>query len=189
VQGRRLLLGCALVVALLGLFVHYGATADSHQRYPDNEEIALSYDDHVGETVQISGIVRPVTANESSGGSDTAGGSGGTNATDVTSATSATDGADATMAVVLRNWESFGTLTVRGADRTVPPGGSVQVIGTLAADRTIIAERVLPVNPHSWSEPYKYAVSAVGAVLILVVFFREWRLDASRLAFEVREDG
>jgi hypothetical protein len=164
VQGRRLLLGCVLVAALAGLFVHYGATADSHDRYPGNEEIALSYDDHVGETVQIAGIVRSLAAN----------GSGGANAT---------------MTVVLRNWESFGTLTVRDADRSVDPGGTVQVVGTLGADRTISAERVLPVNPRSWSEPYKYAVSVVGAALILVVFFREWRVDAEGLAFEVREDG
>jgi hypothetical protein len=164
VQGRRLLLGCVLVATLFGLFVHYGATADSKQRYPGNEEIALSYDDHVGETVQLAGIVRSTATN----------GSTGTNAT---------------MTVALRNWGSFETLTVRGADRTVPPGGTVQVIGRLTADRTVTAERVLPVNPHSWSEPYKYAVSVVGAVLILVVFFREWHVDADGLVFEVREDG
>ena len=169
-QGRRLLLGCVLVAALLGLFVHYGATADRHQRYPGNEGIALSYDDHVGETVRIAGVVRSPTANAMNG-------------------TDTTNGTNATMTVVLRNWGSFGTLAVRGADRTVPPGGSVQVVGTLAADRTVTAERVLPVNPHSWSEPYKYVVSVVGAVVILVTFFREWRLDTGRLVFEVREDG
>jgi len=174
VQGRRLLLGCVLVAALLGLFVHHGATADSHQRYPGNEEIALSYEAYAGETVQIAGIVRSLAANGSGGGSDTAIGSTGTNAT---------------MTVVLRGWESFGTLTVYGADRAVPPGGTIQVVGTLESDRTIIAERVLPVNPHSWSEPYKYAVSVVGAVLILLAFFREWRVDAGRHVFEVREDG
>ena len=174
VQGRRLLLGFVLVAALSGLFVHYGASADSHQRYPSNGEIATAYEDHVGETVQITGVVRSPTANGSGEGSDTANGSDGTNAT---------------MTIVLRGFGSFGTLTVRGADRTAASGGTVQVIGTLETDRTVTAERVLPVNPHSWSEPYKYAVSVVGAVLILVAFFHEWRVDTGSLAFEVREDG
>jgi hypothetical protein len=163
-----------LVAVLLGLFVHYGASADAHKRYPGNEAIATAYDDHVDETVQIGGVVRSPTVNGFDGESDTANGSGEANAT---------------MTVVLRGWESFGTLTVRGADRTVARGGTVQVIGTLETDRTITAERVLPVNPNSWSEPYKYAVSVVGAALILVVFFREWRIDTGGLAFEVREDG
>jgi hypothetical protein len=65
----------------------------------------------------------------------------------------------------------------------------MQVRGRLAPDRTVVAERVLVVNPYSWSEPYKYAVSVVGAALVLVVFFREWRPDVDALAFEVRDDG
>ena len=94
-----------------------------------------------------------------------------------------------TMTVVLRQFESFGTLTVRGADRTAPPGGTVQVIGTLEPDRAVVAEHVLPVNAQSWSEAYKYAVSVVGAALVLVVFFREWCVDTEQFAFEVRDDG
>lgn len=171
-QGRRLVLGCVLLALLFGLTVHYGANAEAHKPYPDTEDVATAYDSHVGETVQISGTVRSTSANASGG--ERADSPGGGNAT---------------MTIVLRQYESFGPMTVRGADRTAPPGGTVQVIGTLEPDRAVTAERVLPVNARSWSEPYKYAASVVGAALVLVVFFREWRIDVEALAFEVRDDG
>lgn len=171
VQWRRLVLGIVILGVLFGLFVHYGATADDHTRYPGNYDVATAYDSHVGETVQIGVTVRKSAANASGAESGAAGGSNGT------------------MTVVLRRYESFGRLTVRNADRTAPPGGTVQVIGTLEPDRTVTAERVLPVNPQSWSEYYKYAVSVVGAALVLAVFFREWRIDVETPGFEVREDG
>ncbi|MEF8851026.1 MAG: hypothetical protein V5A44_12445 [Haloarculaceae archaeon] len=171
-QGRRLVLGCVLLAVLFGLAVHYGANVDAHERYPDNEDVATAHEDYVGQTVRISGTVRATTANASGDERPDASGE-----------------ANGTMTIVLRQFESFGALTVRGADRTAPPGGTVQVIGTLEPDRRVTAERVLPVNARSWSEPYKYAVSVVGAVLVLVAFFREWRVDVEALAFEVRDDG
>lgn len=158
VKSKRLVVGCVLFGLLVGLFVHYGATAGAHQPYPDNEDVATAYDSHVGETVQVSGVVKQSTAN-------------------------------GTMAVVLRQFESFGRLTVWDADETAAPGGTIQVIGTLESDRTVTAERVLAVNARSWSELYKYAVSVVGAVLILATFFREWTVETGPFAFEVREDG
>lgn len=171
-QGRRLILGCVLLAILFGFAVHYGANVDTQERYPDNEDVATAYDSHVGQTVRISGTVRTTSANGSSG--ERAGGPGG---------------ADGSMTVTLRQYESFGPVTVQGADRTAPPGGTVQVIGTLEPDRAVTAQRVLPVNARSWSEPYKYAVSVVGAALVLVAFVREWRVDVETLAFEVRDDG
>jgi len=42
------------------------------------------------------------------------------------------------------------------------------------------------VNPAGSSEAYKYAVSAVGAVLVLALFFKYWRVDHRTLTFEVR---
>jgi len=173
VQGRRLLLGCVLAAALFGLFVHYGATAESHALYPGSEEIVTAYDSHVGETVTVSAIVRTTSANRDGEGNDgTAPGAGAGNAT---------------MTVELRRFASFGPLTVRGADRTAEPGGTVNVLGTLEPDRTITAQRVVRVNARTWSEPYKYAVSAVGAALVLVAFVREWRVDPATLGFEVRD--
>ena len=113
-------------------------------------------------------------------------GSGGETA----SAAAGTAGeSNATATGVLRGFERFGPVTVRGADRVADPGGTMQVRGRLAPDRTVVAEHVLVVNPYSWSEPYKYAVSVVGAVLVLVVFFREWQPDVDALAFEVRDNG
>ena len=174
VQRDRLLLGCALAVALLGLCVHYDATVPVDT--PGNEELATDYDRYVGETVAVSVVVRGDAAPDSGG--------------ETASAAAGTAGeSNATATGVLRGFERFGPVTVRGADRVADPGGTMQVRGRLAPDRTVVAERVLVVNPYSWSEPYKYAVSVVGAVLVLVVFFREWRPDVDALAFEVRDDG
>jgi hypothetical protein len=177
VQWRRLLLGCALAVALLGLCVHYDATAPVGT--PGNEDVATAYERHVGETVTVSVVVRDASGGPGSGGETTS----------AADATGTPGESNATATGVLRGFERFGPVTVRGADRVADPGGTMQVRGRLAPDRTVVAERVLVVNPYSWSEPYKYAVSVVGAVLVLVVFFREWRPDVDALAFEVRDDG
>jgi len=48
------------------------------------------------------------------------------------------------------------------------------------------AETVRVVNPAGASETYKYAVSAVGALLVVALFFRYWRVDIETLTFEVR---
>jgi hypothetical protein len=45
------------------------------------------------------------------------------------------------------------------------------------------------VNPSGSSLVYKYGTSLVGAALVLVVFFRYWRVDWGSLSLEVREDG
>jgi len=177
VQRDRLLLGCALAVALLGLCVHYDATAPVGT--PGNEDVATAYERHVGETVTVSVVVRDASGGPGSGGETTS----------AADATGTPGESNATATGVLRGFERFGPVTVRGADRVADPGGTMQVRGRLAPDRTVVAERVLVVNPYSWSEPYKYAVSVVGAALVLVVFFREWRPDVDALAFEVRDDG
>lgn len=78
------------------------------------------------------------------------------------------------------------TLTVEGLDVTVQPGGTVQVVGELRPDRTMVASNVAVVNPAGSSKAYKYAVSLVGAVLVLVVFFREWQIDTEEFGFEVK---
>ena len=80
-------------------------------------------------------------------------------------------------------------MTVEKFDATVQPGGVVQVYGTLERDRTITASNVVVVNPAGSSTLFKYGVSLVGAALVTVLFFREWRVDVTELAFEVRDDG
>lgn len=80
-------------------------------------------------------------------------------------------------------------LTVEGFDADVEPGGVVQVLGRLEPGRTMTPEAVAVVNPSGSSLVYKYGTSLVGAALVLVVFFRYWRVDWGSLSLEVREDG
>lgn len=80
-------------------------------------------------------------------------------------------------------------LTVRAVDANVEPGGTVQVLGRLEPGRAMTADAVAVVNPSGSALVYKYGTSLVGAALVLVVFFRYWRVDRESLSLEVREDG
>lgn len=80
-------------------------------------------------------------------------------------------------------------MSVRSFDVQVEPGGTVQVYGTLRPNNIIKAERVVVVNPARTSKWYKYAVSVVGALLVVIMFFRWWRFDPVTLAFERRNNG
>lgn len=80
-------------------------------------------------------------------------------------------------------------MTVQGTPIEAQPGGFVQVYGTLAAGNTITADRVVVVNRDASSSTYKYSVSLIGALLVLVVFFRYWRIDTRSLSIEERTDG
>lgn len=153
----------AAVVALLGLVaalcVHYPATAPGHSPYPETEALAVDYDAHVGEEMLLFGTVERVDAN----------------------ADRATIRVDSS--------EGAFEVTVRGFAERVAPGGFVQVHGTLRAGQVVDASTVAVVNPDGGSNGYKYAASAVGALLALAAFFRHWRVDGESLAFEVRPDG
>lgn len=83
------------------------------------------------------------------------------------------------------------TLQVRGFEGAVDRGGTVQVYGTLRAGHRIDADEVVVVERGPGASTYKYGVSAVGALAILVVFFRNWRIDVRRLQFVPRggDDG
>jgi len=143
----------------MGLVVNYDTNATAHDRSPSPSEVEADYGAHVGQEVLFWGQVQSVS----------------------------TDTARAEIDVVTAN----GTLelTVTGFRATVQPGGNVQVYGTLQPAQTIAADDVVVVNPAGSSRLYKYGVSLVGALLVLVQFFRHWRIDRDRLAFEGRTDG
>lgn len=148
-----------LVAALVGLCVYYGATWAANWPYPTTEDLVTDAGSYVGGAVLVTGPV------------------------------SAVDAVNGTMTVVPSgSYPSF-EMTVTGVERAVEPGGTVHVFGTLRPDGTVSADRVLVVNATFAAELYKYGVSVVGAALVLVVFFRRWRLDREALAFEVRADG
>lgn len=96
---------------------------------------------------------------------------------------------DGTARIEVEHAEGTFEMTVESFEATVQPGGVVQVYGSLEADRTITASNVVVVNPAGSSTLFKYGVSLVGAALVTVLFFREWRVDIDELAFEVRDDG
>ncbi|MEF8883259.1 MAG: hypothetical protein V5A34_12135, partial [Halapricum sp.] len=78
---------------------------------------------------------------------------------------------------------------VPNATAGVQPGGVVQVYGILWPERVIQPERTEVVNASGGSSTYKYGVSAVGALLVVILFFRYWTIDTDEWAIEVRADG
>lgn len=80
-------------------------------------------------------------------------------------------------------------MTVPNATAEVQPGGVVQVYGTLGPERVIQPERTEVVNVSGGSNTYKYGVSAVGALLVVILVFRYWTIDTEEWAIEVRADG
>lgn len=149
----------ALLGVLGGLCVHYDRAAPTHTPYPETAALATDYGAHVGEDTLLFGTVQRVDA--------------------------AADRA----AIRVDSDEGAFEMAVNGFAERVEPGGVVQVYGSLRAGRTIDASTVEVVNPAGASKGYKYAVSAVGALLALASFFRRWRVDRESLSFEVRADG
>lgn len=148
-----------LLGAVFGLCLHYPAVDENHGRYPEREALVTDFDSHVGAETLVFGTVRSVDSDAER------------LTIEVVSPAGATE------------------LTVRGTTATVDPGGVVQVYGTLEPGRTIDAQNVVVVNSTGGSETYKYAVSAVGAALVVVAFFRHWRVDVDSLSLEVRGGG
>ena len=74
-------------------------------------------------------------------------------------------------------------------DIAVDPGGVVQVYGILDPDRTVDPVRIVVVTESGDAGLYKYGVSAVGALVVALLFVRHWRLGTDAWTLEVREDG
>lgn len=73
---------------------------------------------------------------------------------------------------------------VVASDAPVEPGDHAQVFGTVRADRTIVAERVV-VSPRA-NRRYMFAVSLGAVVLAFASFFRRWTVDSRRLVLRPR---
>jgi hypothetical protein len=93
--------------------------------------------------------------------------------------------------LVIEVSSSAGTyeMTVFSGGIDVEPGGFVQVYGTLGPEYTIEPSRIEVVNRTGSSALYKYGVSAAGALLVVVLFFRYWALDTDEWVLEARFDG
>lgn len=158
-QWHRGVIVLALVALLVGMGVHYGAVEADRWPYPDEDDLASQPAEHVGEEVFLFGTVTAVDS----------------------------DAGTATIRVEADTGPF--SLSVQSFDRAVQPGGVVQVLGELTAERTVEADRVVVVNASSGAEWYKYSVSVLGAMLVLLAFFRYWRVDRDTWTFEVRHDG
>lgn len=156
---QRPLVALALVGVCFAMGVHAGVDPAYALSDPHPNELATEYGAHVGESSLYFATVRQYDAD-----SDTA-------------------------RIVVGSSHGPVRLTARSFDTAVDPGRRVQVYGTLRPGHVLDTERVVVINPGSSSRTYKYAVSAVGAALVLVAFFRRWTVDVSTLTFEVRTDG
>jgi hypothetical protein len=79
-------------------------------------------------------------------------------------------------------------LRIRSFEASVSEGGVVQVFGEVRPNSEIVAHNVAVVNPATASRFYKYAVSLVGAGLVVALFFRHWSVNLEKRQLEV-DDG
>lgn len=156
-RHTRLVLVVVLIAGVFAMGVHYEATYDSKWPYPDTDALAVEYEEYVGEQVFLFGTVETVAETEHT----------------------------AQIRVEYSTGEF--TMTVHDFDADVEPGGVVQVLGDLDTQQTMTASNVRVVNPAGSSTLYKYAVSLVGALLVVITFFRYWHIDWTTLSFEVRD--
>lgn len=151
-----MLVAVLLLGAVAGMAVHYDAAYDDRWPYPTEDNLAESYDAHVGEQTLLFGTVETLD-----------------------------EGTQTARVRVEHSGGTF-TMTVQNIDADVGEGGVVQLLGTLRPDRKIEADAVAVVNPAGSSNLYKYAVSILGALLVLVLFFRHWQIDFQKLTIEAR---
>jgi hypothetical protein len=154
--GVRVLGIVLLGLLLVGMGSHYDANYDDHWPYPTGDALESDYGTHVGEQTFLFGTVRTV------------------------------DRGNETVEILVRTDQGHLLLTVSGVSRDVQPGGVLQVYGTVRPDAHLTADNVIVVNPAGSSKAFKYAVSLVGALLVVVLFFRHWRVDRDDIGFEVK---
>ena len=151
------LLGIAVCLLLVaGMGVHFDAVDDDHWPYANATALDANYGDHVGERTFLFGTVQE------------------------------TDRANETVAILVETEQGQLPLTVSGVDESVNPGGVIQVYGTVRPGGRLAAENVVVVNPAGSSKLFKYAVSLVGVLLVVALFFRHWQIDVGELGFEVK---
>lgn len=152
----RVLVAAVLVGLVFVMGVHYSAQYEKHWPYPGTDDLAENYEQYVDTQALLFGTVTEVNENTN------------------------------TARIRVEHSTGAFTMTVRKFDVDVRLGGVVQVLGTLQPGYTIAAENVEVVNPAGSSKLYKWGVSLVGALLIVVLFFHYWRIDVETLSFEVR---
>jgi len=155
--AAKLLTSVLLIVLVIASGVHYATVWENQYPYPTNEDLKTAPDEYIGEEVFVFGTVESVDANSNT----------------------------ATIRIESDAGPFTAQVTEFEPQRDVQAGGVVQVFGAFRGD-SIAAENVRVVNSAGSSDFYKYAVSGVAAVLIVVLFFRYWRVNLRTLSVEGR---
>jgi hypothetical protein len=154
----RIFIAILLIGGILGMGVHYGTEEGAHYPYPDNADLKTSPNSYTSTQVFVFGTVEATNEDQ-----DTA-------------------------RIRIESDQGPFTAEVRkfSTQRNIQTGGSVQVFGTFQGEYLIEADNVRVVNPSGASNIYKYIVSGIAAVLILVAFFQYWRVNIRTLSFEAK---
>ncbi|WP_440764297.1 DNA-binding protein [Natronorubrum sp. DTA7] len=154
--AARIVVSTLLLAALFGLCVHYGGAYDDNWPHPTGDQLRDEYDAYAGERVLLIGSVQSVDGE--------------------TIEIHVTDSAD----------EVAAELEIYGLEKTVAPGGTVQVYGVLESDRTMTADETVVVDRDSAAFDYKLVTSVVGVLLAIGSFGRHWTVNPRTLAVEPR---
>ena len=154
----RISIAVLLIGGVLGMGIHYGSEEDAHYPYPDETDLKTSPHSHIDTQVFVFGTVEEINEDENT----------------------------ARIRIETDSDPFTAEITNFSTQQNVQPGGIVQVYGTFQREYVIAADTVRVVNPAGTSDIYKYVVSAVAAVLIVVLFFQYWRVNVRTLSFEVR---
>ena len=159
-SGRAAVVCCCLI-ALVGLFVWYGAVSPEPPSYdnPSNVAVVPSPDAYVGEAVTLYGTVV---------------------ATDPPVVRATSD--DASIDVTLR-----GADPAHATGDEVMVVGTLRDDRTLAVDRIVDRERAA--DHESWEYGYLLGVSLLGALWVLGRAARQWRVDHAAVALTPRADN
>lgn len=159
-RSYRLLVIVLLVVAVLGLGVHYAGAYDDNWPYPTSTDIAEQPEAYAGEQVLL---IEEVTQLDAGTGE----------------ATLTLDGEGPGEPHDL-------SVDLDGVD--VETGGVVQVYGVLGQDGSKLTEviEVVVVEAGSSDTRFKYLVSAIGLVFVAGFFLWHWRIDWRSLQFAQR---
>ena len=154
----RISIAVLLIGGVLGMGVHYGAEAATHYPYPDTADLKLSPEEYAGAQVFVFGTVEEMNREENT----------------------------ARIRIDTDEGQFTAEVTRFSTQRTVQPSGVIQVVGTFQGRYGIEADNVRVVNPTGSSDIYKYVVSVVAALLLVVLFFQYWRVNIRALSVEAR---
>jgi hypothetical protein len=154
----RIVMSLLLIGGVASLGIHYDVQAGNHYPYPDTTDLKVSPEEYVDRQVFVFGTVKEIGGEQNT----------------------------ATIRIETDEGPFTAEVNRFSTQRGVQPGGVVQVYGTFQGEYLIQADNVRVVNPAGSSNIYKYAVSIVAAILIMILFFRYWNLNLQTLSFEVK---